>query len=114
MTKPLPVSFCFVHIVMKVVGKSMMLLLLDAILVTKYVLIFWLKNPGAVNDEFWCAFINIWVAVASVVYDTARFLLPGKQTFSYFTCAGKLIGPHFGSHFGASLTSALLQAVHLG
>ena len=60
LTWPFPASFCYVHILAKVVLKSVTLLHLDAIIITKYVLIFWLKNPGAVNDEFWCIFINIW------------------------------------------------------
>jgi hypothetical protein len=40
--------------------------LLDAIVVTRYVFIFRLKNPASFDDEFWCCFITVWIYAASV------------------------------------------------
>jgi hypothetical protein len=73
LTWPLPTSFCLAVTLMKIIGNSMILLLFDAILITKYALIFWLKNPGVINDEFWCRFINYWVIMANTLYDTTRY-----------------------------------------
>jgi len=83
-----PTSLCYLQTYIKVTLTSIFLLLYDAIIITKYVLIFWLKNPGAVNDDFWWRFINAWVCLASLLYDGARFMLPGKMNFSYFICSG--------------------------
>jgi len=43
---------------------------------------------GSIKDDFWCRFLNIWIVFASILYDTTRYVLPGKLTFSYYTCAG--------------------------
>ena len=83
-----PPSLCYIQTFLKVTATSVYLLLYDAIIITKYILIFWLKNPGAVNDDFWCIFINYWVCIASVLYDATRFILPGKMNFSYYICSG--------------------------
>jgi len=88
MSPPFPVNVCFVHLLLKITTKNMVLLYLDAILITKYVLVFWLKNPLAVNDEFWCLFISSWITGASCLSDFVRYFLPGRQSFSYYICAG--------------------------
>jgi len=88
---PLPETVCLLLILAKISGNSMILLFYDAILITKYIMIFKLKNPGALNDEFWYRFLNVWICAVSVIYDSSRYILPGKMTFSYYTCSG--IGP---------------------
>ena len=85
---PRPPSLCFLQIWVKFSITSVFLLLYDAIILTKYILIFWLKNPGAVNDDFWCTFINVWVYVASFLYDGTRLILPGRLSASYYMCTG--------------------------
>ena len=35
-------------------------LLFDALAVTRYVCIFWMKNPGLIDDDFWSIFISLW------------------------------------------------------
>ena len=76
-------TLCAIQNFLKVTATSMFLLFYDSILLTKYVLVFKLKNPGAVNDDFWCRFINVWVCSASLLYDGTRYVLPGKMNFSY-------------------------------
>ena len=85
---PLSQGFCFILLLAKITGNSMILLFYDTMLLARYVLIFKLKNPGALNDEFWYRFLNIWVFTFSALYDSSRYFLPGKQTFSYYTCSG--------------------------
>ena len=85
---PFSIHFCFWHLLLKVVTKTIILLFLDAILITKYLLIFWLKNPCAVNDDFWSVFLNFLIIGAGILSDFVRNFLPGKQTFSYYICAG--------------------------
>jgi hypothetical protein len=38
---------------MKNVLKWYCLLMLDVVILARYAFIFWLKNPGAVQDDFW-------------------------------------------------------------
>ena len=81
-------TLCAIQNFLKVTATSMFLLFYDSILLTKYVLVFKLKNPGAVDDDFWCRFINVWVIFASLLYDGTRYVLPGKMNFSYYICSG--------------------------
>ena len=39
---------------------SNILTLLNCIVVSKYIFIFWMKNPGSVHDDFWHVFISMW------------------------------------------------------
>jgi hypothetical protein len=43
---PLPQGLCFFTVVAKNAVKTQTILLYDAILVTRYIFIIWLKNPG--------------------------------------------------------------------
>jgi hypothetical protein len=36
---------------------------LDAIIIVRYLLIFWIKNPENFKDDFWSHFVNIWTVV---------------------------------------------------
>jgi hypothetical protein len=58
---PLPAYYCFFQLLLKVVSKTVILLFLDAILLTRYLMIFWLKNPSAIKDDFWGSFLGLWI-----------------------------------------------------
>ena len=49
----LPPFYCDLHFYMAIVILMQALMLLDAIIVVKVILIFWMKNLTAVQDEFW-------------------------------------------------------------
>jgi hypothetical protein len=61
--RPFPEVFCFVHLILRNIIVSQILLFFDAIIVVRYVLIFWLKNPLSFHDDFWYRFVNIWVVI---------------------------------------------------
>ena len=63
---PLPELYCFFQLLLKVVSKTIILLFLDSILLTRYLMIFWLKNPGAVKDDFWASFLGLWITGENV------------------------------------------------
>jgi hypothetical protein len=50
---PMSATFCFFQLWFKNALKWCCLIILDAIILAKYIFIFWLKNPGAVQDDFW-------------------------------------------------------------
>ena len=81
-------TLCFLQNWLRFSITSVCMLLYDAIILTKYILIFWLKNPGAVNDDFWCRFINMWVYLFSILYDGTRLILPGRLNATYHICSG--------------------------
>ena len=59
--RPFPEPFCYVHLIMRNIIVSSMLLFFDVIVLARYMLIFWMKNPLSFQDDFWYLFVNIWV-----------------------------------------------------
>ncbi len=55
-------------------------------IVTRYALIFHLKNPFALEDQFCITFICLWNFIFSFIYNSVFFLLPGKKPLSYYIC----------------------------
>lgn len=53
----------------------------------RYVCIFHLKNVGALQDDFWCLFLNIWMIFAMLVINSSNWILPGIYPASYETCS---------------------------
>ena len=66
------------------------LLLHDAIIVVKYIFIFQLKNPTALQDDFWRIFTNIWIISFCLITQIIFLLLPGKDSLGYYFCMGKI------------------------
>ena len=84
---PQPVFYCFCQSVLKNALKWQVLLLLDSVIVARYIFIFKLKNPGAVQDDFWSRFVNIVIVVISFGSNFIIFFLPGRKPLHYYTCA---------------------------
>ena len=76
---PQPALFCFIQMVIKKASKWQLLLLLDASILTRYIFIFWLKNPNAVHDGFWSIFVNIWIFGFSLITNA---VLLSRYTFN--------------------------------
>ena len=66
------------------------LLLHDAIIIVKYIFISHLKNPTALQDDFWRIFINIWIFSFCLITQIIFQVLPGKESLSYYLCIGKI------------------------
>ena len=79
-------TFCFFQSFLKNAFKWQILLLLDASIVVRYILIFWVKNPGAFQDDFWNIFVNIWILGMSVITNFTLFSRPVKMPLHYYTC----------------------------
>jgi len=54
----------------------------------RYAYIFWLENPAAFHDNFWCLFINIWVNAFSFISQLAWHLTIPRQPIGYYICSG--------------------------
>ena len=75
---PFPDLYCQFYIVCKNAIVVQAILFLDAIVIFKYISIFWLKNPLSLKDDFWCLFINIWVVLI-------RFVVTNNQNHIFVT-----------------------------
>ena len=87
---PFPEWFCFIHALHKAACPTAILLTIDAIMLTRYFLIFQLKNPGRVDDDFWCTFLSIWITGVSFAFHFVWFYLPGMQPTHFYICKGEL------------------------
>jgi hypothetical protein len=46
-----------------------------------------LKNPAAVNDDFWSCFLFLWIHAFSFVFNFVKFTLEERKPIAYYTCA---------------------------
>ena len=84
---PLPKYICFAQTVAKHSLKTQIILLLDAISISKYIFVFHLKNPMAVKDDFWSCFLNQTIILFSVIFNYVVFVLPGRMPTAFYTCS---------------------------
>jgi hypothetical protein len=84
---PLAKLICLFLVIAKNSIKTQTVLFLDAIVITRYVFIFWLKNPGRIDDDFWCWFLSLWIIGFSHIVNFAIYFLPVRQPLYYYTCA---------------------------
>jgi hypothetical protein len=86
---PLPKLVCFWLFVIRKAIVINLVLLATAMTLTRYIFIFWLKNPAAFNDEFWFVFVNLWIAGLSFITQFLRGSIPGSQLLEYSICSGE-------------------------
>ena len=86
---PLPQFLCIVELYLKNAIFTQQMLLIIGIIITRYLFIFWLKNPVAFQDDFWNLFLNIWIIGYSLITQGISFLMPGRYTLYFYICTGK-------------------------
>jgi len=69
--------------------------MLDLISLIRYIFIYWLKNPAAFKDEFWCVFLNLWCILISISFQIVRATVPGNHLVEYSMCTGNDPTPFF-------------------
>jgi hypothetical protein len=55
---------------------------------SRYLYVFYLKNPSEFQDEFWHTFINLWVGCFGFLSQFTYLYLPGHQPINYYFCIG--------------------------
>jgi len=85
---PLPEHLCWFHTVVKNGVMAKVLYLQTSLIVVRYALIFWLKNPFAFKDDFWRCFINRWCNLFSIWPHFAFTFFPGRHPIGYYICTG--------------------------
>lgn len=69
---PLPKSLCLMFGFARMMFASNILMLFNMIMISKYIFIFWMKNPGSVMDDFWTVFIQLWTISFNAIFNTVR------------------------------------------
>jgi hypothetical protein len=64
-------------------------LLQVAIFSVRFICMFYVKNPTALQDDFWHLFINIWTLGCSLISQTVYVIFPGKSPLNYYICLGE-------------------------
>ena len=70
--------FCSFNSVVRNAIPLHILLLLDAILIVKYVFTFHMKNPTAMQDDFWKNFLNLWIMICVSISQVIYVMAPGE------------------------------------
>ena len=84
---PLPYTVCYFQHAARNSFIWVFLLVLDANTATRYAFIFWLKNPAAFNDEFWCQLITFWIyGFAFITCFSWHFAQPFQTNLFYICC----------------------------
>ena len=86
---PLPAFLCSLQAYFRASIVTVMLLYKNASMLLRYIFIFWLKNPAAFKDEFWCQMILNWVHMCSLLFHGTEHLITTKMPITYFICIGK-------------------------
>ena len=86
---PLPHYMCVLNIHLKNAVFNQQILFITGMITSRYMFIFWLKNPAAFQDDFWSLFINMWIVGYSILKQCSSFMMPGRYTFFYYICTGK-------------------------
>ncbi len=79
---PMPMSICYLRTSFGVATFQQILMLSTAIVLIKYLFIFHLKNPLAIDEGFWSRFIILWVFLVSNLCQIVFYKLPGKTTLA--------------------------------
>ena len=86
---PLPEYICLFQLMHKNIINVQTVLFCDAVSVTRYIFIFYLKNPADFKDEFWHTFINIWIGCFGLISQFVFVYMPGHQPLNFFLCTGQ-------------------------
>lgn len=71
--------------------KNLILIYFDSILLVQYIFIFWHKNPGSVQDEFWCNYLTAWSCCLAFIFTLVRKILNNHHFFTLFVCSNQMI-----------------------
>ena len=85
---PFPTFVCAVDVIYKNVFTMQVLFFFDFIILSRYIFIFHLKNPTALQEDFWKIFINIFTISFSIISQIVIFFISVKHPTVYYVCLG--------------------------
>ena len=87
---PLPEFLCYINLVLQGGFTIQFLLLMNFVIVVRYIFTFHLKNPTATHHDFWMLFLSIWSFGFGFISQNVFAFLPGKNPAHYYVCVGKI------------------------
>ena len=87
---PFPDLVCKLEYLIKNMITLWWILLVNFVLIVRYIFVFKSKNPTAVQDEFWIVFLVIWSIGFGLICQCTYLIFPGKQPMSFYFCLGKM------------------------
>ena len=88
---PFNTNTCFLLLLFKNILNAQTFLFGLGVSISRYVYIFYLKNPEHFQDQFWQTFVNIWVVSCGILSQGVFVLLPGRQPTSFSLCTGQVL-----------------------
>ena len=85
---PFPTQACQFIYYLKAGITMQGILILDSILISRYIFIFFLKNPAGVYDHFWSTFLIIWIALFTWISQFVVMIAPTRHFVEVYVCAG--------------------------
>lgn len=64
------------------------MMMFNAIIIARCTYLHCLKNPTALQDDYWKMFTNLWILVFWIVTQTVYIITPGKNPINYYMCIG--------------------------
>ena len=90
---PLPSILCDIKVSLKIFLICFIALCLDAIAVTRYLFLFWISNPMAIDDKFWHKIITRTIAIFSWIFTTVVIVGSQWRSIVFEVCKGTEIKP---------------------
>ncbi len=82
-------SACFWYIVMRRTLTTIVFMFINAISLSRYFFIFWLKNPAIFNDDFWSRMVSLWIVGFCVLLQFICGFSLGTENVGFGSCTGK-------------------------
>ena len=64
------------------------MVLIDSVVIIRYVMIFCLKNPGDLDDHFWNVFTNLWIYLMATISQIVYLTSSGHWNMNFYICSG--------------------------
>ena len=85
---PLPYLVCQVNYYLRLCLTSQFYLFFASVSLTRYLFIFWLKNPAAFLDEFWSLFTNFCIVIFTMISHFVFYFMLGHDSIRISICTG--------------------------
>ena len=105
--------FCTVYFVITKIEFIAILMLIDSVLIVKLIFVHFLKNPTAVQDDFWNLLINFWILGYHIINQIVMHSLPGKDQLQISFCVGNVPKKYITASFKKNWTLFVIYILSL-
>ena len=103
--------YCHTQVLLKHWTTAILVLMADCIVIVRSVLIFWLKSPSIVHDDFWNCFLTTWIIGFAGASQFVSFFFQERRPLNYYICIGDF--PENERHFSYKTKWSLIAIILL-